>query len=92
MVHMINVCVRVVKRWFRSIELNYAMHCASDSDIELRNVWLTFDRFVDGNVDVSLLDDDDCRASLFYRIRNKHPFRDPNPRRLKSFKAISNCK
>ena len=27
------------------------MHCASGSDIELRNVWLVFDRFVDGNVD-----------------------------------------
>ena len=44
MVHMIDVCVRVAK-------LNCAMHCASGSDIELRNVWLVFDRFVDGNVD-----------------------------------------
>jgi len=48
--------------------------------------------FVDGNVGVSLLDDDDCRGSLFYRIRNKRPFRDPNPRGLKILKAISNCK
>ena len=48
--------------------------------------------FVDGNVGVSLLDDDDYRGSRFYRIRNKRPFRDPNPRRLKILKAISNCK
>ena len=85
MVHMIDVCVRVAK-------LNCAMHCASGSDIELRNVWLVFDRFVDGNVGVSLLGDDDYRVSPFYRIRIKLPFRDPNPRRLKILKAISNCK
>ena len=71
MVHMINVRVRVVKRWFRSIELNCAMHCASDSDIELQNVWLTFDRFVDGNVGVSLLDDD-YRVHPFYRSGTRH--------------------
>ena len=92
MVHVIDVCVRVARRWFLSIELNCAMNCASGSDIELRNAWLVFDRFVDGNVGVSLLDDDDYRGSLFYRIRNKRPFRDPNPRRLKILKAISNCK
>ena len=49
MVHIIDVCVTVAKLWFLSIELNCAMHCAAGSDIELRNVWLVFDRFVDGN-------------------------------------------
>ena len=69
------------------------MHCASGSDIELRSVWFVFDRFVDGNVGVSLLDDDDdFRGSLFYRIRNRRRFHDPNPRSLKILKAISNCK
>ena len=43
-------------------------------------------------VSVSLLGDDDYRVSPFYRIRNKRPFRDPNPRRLKILKALSNCK
>ena len=92
MVYMIDVCVRVAKRCFLSIELKCAMRCASGSDIELRNVWLAFNRFVDGNVAVSLLGDDDYRVSPFYRIRNKRPFRDPNPRRLKITQAISNCK
>ena len=50
---------------FFFIELNCAVHCASDSDIELRNVWFTFDRFVDGNVGVSLLVDDDYRVNPF---------------------------
>ena len=59
MVHVIGVCVPVVCCCFLSFELDCAMHCASDSDIELRNVWFTFDRFVDGNVVVSLLDDHD---------------------------------
>ena len=67
------------------------MHCASGSDIELRNVWLVFDRFVDGNVGVSLLDVDGYRGSLFYRIRNKSAYRDANPRSLKILKASSNC-
>ena len=48
--------------------------------------------FVDGNVGVSLLDDDDYRGSLFYRIGNRRPFHDPNSRSLKILKAISNCK
>ena len=44
------------------------------------------------NVGVSLLDDDDCRGSLFYRIRNKSAYRDANPRSLKILRASSNCK
>ena len=44
------------------------------------------------NVGVSLLDDDDFRGSLFYRIGNRRPFHDPNSRSLKILKAISNCK
>ena len=58
-VHIQDVCVRVAYCWSLSIELKCAVRCVCDSDIELRNVWFTFDRFVDGNVVVSLLDDHD---------------------------------